>query len=124
MNKFLFLLGLLYRITCETVKLCDEASDDNPSKSDCFKRELTEEEKEAKAKCCYIKGTSTILGETTSGSNCMALLPDQQSKSKVTEILKALALLVDPNAKVEVKDFSCYGSYLKFGFLLLSLLLL
>ena len=123
MKKFWILLALLYLVTCETVRLCGDGEDEKePSKSDCFKMDLTEEEKKLKASCCYVKGKVTYEGESQTGASCMPLAPDQQSKSAVEKIIKEAMEGLD--VKVEVKDVSCYSSYLKFGFLLLSLLLL
>ena len=89
MKKFLFLLGLLYLISCETVKLCDDDSDETlPSKSDCLTRELTEEEKKLNSACCYVKGKITMEGETQTGTQCMPLAPNQQSKEVVAKTIK------------------------------------
>ena len=125
MKKFLFLLGLLYLISCETVTLCDDDSDEKePSKSECLKREVSEEDKKLGAKCCYVKGKITAGGETESGSSCSALPSDLQKKDKYVQMIKDTYKALGIDAKVEISEFSCYGSYLKFGFLLLSLLLL
>ena len=125
MKKFLFLLGLLYLISCETVKLCEDDSDDKePSKSDCFKRELADDDKELKAKCCYVKGKITVDGKAQSGASCSALPPELQKKDKLAQQIKDAYKEMGMDAKVEINELSCYGSYLRFGMLLLSLLLL
>ena len=141
MKKFLFLLGLLYLISCATEKLCSDDDEVQPSKSDCLARELTEEEKKLNSACCYVKGKITIEGETQTGAQCMPLAPNQQTKEVVAKTIKDMIKELGIEAKVEILELSCHeeedtsddtpsdspdnndGSYLKFGFLLITLLL-
>ena len=54
----------------------------------------------------------------------MPLIPAEQNKSKVEQALKDMMAIFGIDAKIEIKELSCFGSYLKLGFLLLSVLLL
>ena len=126
MKNLFLLLALLYLTTCSTVKLCTDEDEDNsnPSKSDCLKRDLTEAQKSANATCCYVKAKVSYEGKSETGSQCMPLIPAEQNKSKVEQALKDMMAIFGIDAKIEIKELSCFGSYLKLGFLLLSVLLL
>ena len=77
MKKSLLLLGLLYLFSCEEIKFCSDYSyEKEPTESDCFKRELTEEEIKLNDSCCYIKGKVILEGQSQAFASCVPLAPN------------------------------------------------
>ena len=119
MKKLLLVFALIYLASCSS--LCYREDDDNPSKGTCFKREVSDEEKKAGLSCCYVKVKVTAMGETQTGAGCYPL-SSKYSKSEVEKIIKEEMGEMADLVELEVKEFTCKGSFLKFGFLLLALL--
>ena len=109
MKKILLALSLIYLAFCGTLSCGDETT--TPSKaSDCLERTPTTND----LACCY--GKFTVMGFTTQGCFEMAKgLNADEIKKKIQEHAQGLAT---------IEDFSCSGSYLKIGLLLLAAFLL
>ena len=109
MKKILLVLSLLYLAFCETLSCKDESK--APSKaSDCLQRTPSTND----LTCCY--GKFTALGLTSQA--CFELekgLNSDEIKKKMQE---------EGGGLITIEDFSCRGSYLKMGLLLLATFLL
>ena len=105
MKKIFLFLCLLYLTLCEN---CVEVQ--NPSKaSDCIGKTPSS----SSTTCCYAKYSLFV-----SIRLCLELPKGLDSEQIKEEIIKAFG------PAITVEDFSCKGSYLKMGLLLLAAFLL
>ena len=109
MKKNLLALSLLYLPFCGTLSCLDNST--IPSKaSDCLQRTPSTNN----LICCYIKVSVFNLTSTACYEIAKRINSDE-IKKKIKEEGKGL---------VTIEDFSCSGSYLKIGILLLAAFLL
>ena len=122
MKKFLILVSLIFFVSCENKDCLEEYDPLHPPKeSDCLKRDSMIVEN-VELTCCYFQVKVTVEKRSVTSSMCYPFKKDY-SKEDLQEFIND-NFPSDEDMKMEVKKVSCKGSYLKFGFLLLSLLLI
>ena len=118
MKIIVFLLALLYFISCQELIPCG-VTNMPKKKSECFKRKSTIENLE----CCYIEISVKNENKDTSYNLCCPgskAITDEAFKNYV----KMYGQLYIGNKEFDLTYHECKSSYLKVGFFLLSLLFL
>ena len=125
MKKFLILLSLIFFVSCENKECVEKEFDplNPPKESECLSRNSMIVEN-VELPCCYIKMQMTNQKLSITSAICYPFKKDYSKEDLQKLINDIVPSDEDLGVKVEIKKVSCKGSYLKFGFLLLTLLLI
>ena len=120
MKKFLIFISLIFFVSCENKECLEKEFNplSPPKESECLSRNSMIVENE-ELTCCYFKMEITVKGNSITSAMCYPFKKDY-SKEDLQELINQIG---DEDMKMELKKVSCKGSYLKLGFLLLTLLL-